>query len=299
MMNQTGFLANCSVIVLLKNSTIDCNIPFLLIDNLCLMIDNRLLWLSTVIYQLSIFNKNSEVVVILTGRQKKTIVVSVFYLITLLTFTHIPIPKVVYRANVSDKWLHFLAYLNLIFLLWFSVFADKKANWRKLGVWLIFLGAVIIGAVDELSQPYTGRTCDILDFVADTKGIFAGLVILSFLTFWPSLLAVWAISIFGVATLISADLSKVAPILDAVYHVFAYVGFTLIWAQLINLYFSPKTIISRLLLIISLPVSLMLFVKCSSMLLGRYFTPSEMLLSGGAILAAATATCLFAKKRHQ
>jgi hypothetical protein len=234
-----------------------------------------------------------------TGRQKKTIVVSVLYLITLFTFTHIPIPQVVYQANVSDKWLHFLAYMNLFFLLWFSINPDKKANWLKWGTWLIFLGAVISGAADELTQPYTGRTCDILDFVADAEGIFAGLVIFTFLTFWPSLLAVWAISIFGVATLISADLSKVAPTLDTVYHVLAYAGFTLIWTQLINLYLSPKTIIRRLLLIMSLPLGLMFFVKSSSMLFGRYFTTAEMLLSGSAIIVAAIATCLFARKRYQ
>jgi hypothetical protein len=121
----------------------------------------------------------------------------------------------------------------------------------------------------------------------------------TFLTFWPALLAVWAISIFGVATLVSADLSKIAPILDTVYHILAYAGFTLIWTQLINLYLSPKTIIGRLSLIISLPVGLMLFVKGSSMLLGRYFTPAEMLLSGGTVVVAAIATCLFTRKRYQ
>ena len=235
----------------------------------------------------------------LTGRQKITIAVSSLYFITLFVSTHMPIPQVVYRANVSDKWLHFLAYMNLFFLLWFSINPDKKANWRKPAVWLIFLGAIICGGVDELSQPYTGRTCDVLDFVADAKGIFAGLVIFTFLSFWPSLLAVWAISIFGVATLISADLSKVAPILDAVYHILAYAGFTLIWTQLMNLYLSPKTIINRLLLIMSLPLGLMLFVKVSSMLLGRYFTMAEMLLSGSTIIVAAIATCLFARKRYQ
>ncbi len=234
----------------------------------------------------------------LTGRHKIIIAVAVSYFITLFVSTHISIPQVVYQARVSDKWIHFLAYMNLFFLLWFSFFPDKKANWRKLAVWLIFLGAVISGAVDELSQPYTGRTCDIWDFVADTEGILAGLAIFTFLTFWPSLLAVWAISIFGVATLISADLSKVAPILDTVYHVFAYAGFTLIWGQLINIYLSPKTIISRSSLIISLPLGLMFFVKCSSMLFGRYFTPAEMLLSGGAVIVAAIATCLFARKRY-
>jgi hypothetical protein len=239
------------------------------------------------------------VFVILTGRQKKTIIVSVLYLITLFTLTHMPMPELVYRANVSDKWLHFLAYMNLFFLVWFSFFPDKKASWRNWGTWLIFLGAVLSGAVDELSQPYTGRTCDIWDFVADAEGILAGLVIFTFLTFWPSLLAVWAISIFGVATLVKADLSKLAPILDGVYHVLAYGGFALVWTRLINLNPLPRTLISQLLHIISLPLGLMFFVKASSMLLGRYFTDMEMLFSGGAIIVVSAAACLFARKRRQ
>lgn len=235
----------------------------------------------------------------LTGRHKITIAVSSLYFITLFVSTHMPIPKIVYKAEVSDKWLHFLAYMNLFFLLWFSLSPDKKANWLKPAIWLIFLVAIICGGVDEITQPYTGRTCDFWDFTADAKGVSAGLIIVTFASFWPALLAVWAISIFGVATLISADLSKVAPILDAVYHVFAYAGFTLIWAQLINLYISPRTIISRLLLIISLPLGLMFFVKASSILLGKYFTAMEMLLSGGAIIAAAVTTWLSARKRYQ
>ena len=235
----------------------------------------------------------------LTGRHKITIAVAVSYFITLFVSTHMPIPQVVYQAGVSDKWLHFLAYMNLFFLLWFSFFPDKKANWRKLAVWLLFLGAIVCGGVDELTQPYTGRTCDFWDFTADAKGVSAGLIIVTFASFWPSLLAVWAISIFGMATLISADPSKIAPILDAVYHVLAYAGFTLIWAQLNNLYLPPKTVVSRLLMIISIPLGLMFFVKVSSMLHGRYFTTAEMLLSGGAIPVAATAMCLFARKRYQ
>jgi VanZ family protein len=234
-----------------------------------------------------------------TRRHKITIVFSVLYLITLFTVTHMPIPKLVYQANVSDKWLHFLAYMNLFFLLWFSVNSDRKANWRSWAIWLIIAGAFILGGIDELTQPYTGRTCDIQDFAADAEGILGGLIIFAFLPFWPSFLAVWAISIFGVATLISADLSKVAPNLDAVYHILAYAGLTLIWAQLINLYLSAKTIISRFVLMISVPLGLMFLVKASSMLLGRYFTDMEMLFSGGAIIVVSAAACLFARKRRQ
>jgi len=235
----------------------------------------------------------------MTRRQKTTIVVLAIYWIALVVLAHMTIPGVVYQAKVSDKWLHFLAYLNLVFLVWFSIRPDDKVRWREKAGWLVFLAVVVYGGIDELTQPYFGRTKDLMDFLANAEGAATGLVIFTFLTFWPALLAVWAISIFGVATLISADLSKVAPTLDTVYHALAYASFTLIWAQLINLYLSPKTIISQLLLTIGVPVGLLLFVKASSMLMGRYFTMAEMLLSGGAIIVAAIATCLFARKRYQ
>jgi VanZ family protein len=235
----------------------------------------------------------------MTRRQKITIGFLVIYWIALVILARIQIPQVVYQARVSDKWLHFLAYLNLVFLLWFSIRPDDKVRWRSRTAWLIFLAVVAYGGLDELTQPYFGRTKDLMDFLANAEGVAAGLAIFTFLTFWPSLLAVWAISIFGVATLVKADLSKIAPTLNTVFHIFAYGGFTLIWGQLINLYLSPKTIISRLLLTIRVPVGLMVLVKVSSILLGRYFTEMEMLYSAGAILAVATATCLFEGKRRQ
>jgi len=235
----------------------------------------------------------------MTRRQKTTIVVLAIYWIALVVLTHMTIPGVVYQAGVSDKWLHFLAYLNLVFLVWFSIRPDDKVHWREKAGWLVFLAVVVYGGIDELTQPYFGRTKDLMDFLANAEGAATGLVIFTFLTFWPALLAVWAISIFGVAILISADISKIAPISDTAYNILAYAGFTLVWAQLINLYLSPGTIIRRLLLMISLPLGLMFFVKISSMLLGRYFTTMEMLFSAGAILAVTTATCLFERKRYQ
>ncbi len=229
---------------------------------------------------------------ILTGRQKITIVFLVVYWVILTLLEHIPLPQLVNQAGVSDKWLHFLAYMNLVFFVWFSFFPDTKADWRKLAVWVILLGAVMYGGVDELTQSYTGRTCDFLDFTADAKGVAAGLIIAGFVSFWPSLLAVWAISIFGVSALVRADISKLVPVLDVIYHITAYGCFALIWGYFINLYVLPRTIIGRLLLIISVPAGLMLFVKAVSMLLGRYFTGMEMLFSAGGIVAAAIVTCL-------
>jgi hypothetical protein len=243
----------------------------------------------------------------LTNRQKITIAVLVPYWIALVILAHIPIPQLVYRAQVSDKWLHFLAYLNLVFLLWFSISPDSKVSWRSRLAWLILFAVAVCGGLDELSQPYTGRTCDIWDFVADAEGILAGLVMFTFLAFWQALLAVSAITIFGLTNLARANLSKLVPIGDAVFHIFAYGGFTLVWIQFMNLYLpaSPKTasrggpvknIAVRLLLDVGIPIGFLLLVKAGALLLGRHFAMTDLLFAALAIVAVVTARLIIGSR---
>jgi len=231
-------------------------------------------------------------------RQKLTIIFLIIYWIGFGILAHIPVPEIVYQARVSDKWLHFLAYLGLTFLLWFSIKPQEKVRLGSLPVWIIFLILVIYGGLDELTQPYFGRTRDFGDFLANVIGIAAGLIIFGFLSFWPALLTVWAIMIFGAAVLIKADFSKVAPALDFIFHIFAYAGFTFIWARVIKFYVVSKTVLNNFLVLISLPFGFMLFVKASSMFLGRYFTLMEMAVCTAAISAAAV-IMLYSKKAQE
>ncbi|MFH1370594.1 MAG: VanZ family protein [Planctomycetota bacterium] len=228
----------------------------------------------------------------LTRRQKITIVALVFYWIVLAIVAHIPIPQLVYRAQVSDKWLHFLAYLNLAFLLWFSVRPDSKISWRNRLVWLIFLAAAAYGGIDELIQPYFGRTKDLWDFLANVAGASAGLIMFTVLTFWQALPAVLAVTIFGLTNLAKADLSKLAPITNAVFHILAYGGFTLVWIQFINLYFLLRTTIARLAAAIVVPVVFLLVVKTGAILLGRHFALTDLLFSALTIIAVAAITAI-------
>ena len=229
----------------------------------------------------------------LTRRQKITIAFLALYWIVLAIVAHIPIPQLVYQAQVSDKWLHFLAYLNLVFLLWFSVRPDGKVSWRGRLVWLIFLASAAYGGLDELLQPYVGRTKDLGDFLANVAGASAGLAMFTFLAFWQALPTVLAITIFGLTNLAKADLSKLVPITDAVFHVLAYGGFTLAWAQFMNLYLPLKTALSRLLLTIGVPVGFLLVVKTGSILLGRPFALTDLLFSVLTIIAVTAITIIF------
>lgn len=229
----------------------------------------------------------------LNRRHKITVGFLVIYWVVLVLLEHISMPGIVYRAGLSDKWLHFLAYMNLAFLLWFSLLPQTRADWLKPAVWLLLLGMVTFGGIDELTQPYTGRTCDFYDFLSDALGALGGLVIAGLVTFWSSLLVVWAVTIFGAATLVRGDISKLAPVFDVCYHIAAYGGFTLVWDYFISLYILPRGITWKVFLAISAPVGLMFFVKVVSMFLGRYFTIMELACSAVAIVVTAAVSCLF------
>lgn len=97
-----------------------------------------------------------------------------------LTFgTHIPrLPRVV-DVNFFDKVLHFVAYAGLAFgacLAW-RMQRPRYASlsWRHYGViLLVFTG---YGAIDELTQPYVGRSCELADWIADTAGVLFGMTL--------------------------------------------------------------------------------------------------------------------------
>jgi VanZ family protein len=220
----------------------------------------------------------------LSRRQKITISILVPFFIGLVILSHIPIPRLVYQAQVSDKWLHFLAYLNLVFLVWFSVRPDTKVSWGRRLVWLVLLAVCAYGGIDELSQPYFGRTKDMRDFLANAGGVLTGLIMFTFLTFWQALLAVLGITIFGLTNLAKANLSKLVPVSDAVFHVLAYGGFTLVWVRFMRPYILHRTKIVRLVLSLGVPAVFLCVVKAASLLLGRRFSPTDLLFAVLAII---------------
>ncbi|GAG33646.1 unnamed protein product, partial [marine sediment metagenome] len=158
----------------------------------------------------------------LSRRQKLIIISLLVYWPGIFILAHIPIPRLVYKAQVSDKGIHFLAYLILVFLLWFAISPNKKVSWRKAAVWWVLLVVVWYGVVDELLQGYVGRSCDVMDFFANLVGTLAGLILFSFFTFWPVLLVVVGTTIFTLTNLARANMADLLPITDAVFHLFAH-----------------------------------------------------------------------------
>lgn len=169
----------------------------------------------------------------LSLKQKLTVLPLLFYWPAIFILTHVPIPKKFLEniQHVSDKTLHYLAYLILVFLLWFAISPDKKVNWRKASAWWVLLVMAVYGAVDEWLQGYVRRDPDMMDFIADLAAALTGLILLSLFHFWPAFLVLTGAAIFILTNFIQVNLAGELSLLDASFHLFAYVIFSLSWIR--------------------------------------------------------------------
>jgi len=97
-------------------------------------------------------------------------------------FMHWPLPPMPYGlASIWDKVPHFVLYATFASLLVWYVVAQRRARGASNAVGLgrrMLMAFVCVAAyawLDELTQPWTGRTCDVTDWYADILG--AGTVI--------------------------------------------------------------------------------------------------------------------------
>ncbi len=236
---------------------------------------------------------------VLSHRQKLTIILLLLYWPGIFILAHMPIPRLVYKAQVSDKSLHFLAYLILTFLLWFAISPTKKVNWRKASAWWVLLAVVWYGVVDEVLQYYVGRGPDVMDFFADLGGTLAGLILLTIFPFWSASLVITGATIFVLTNFTRANLADLVPITNAVFHLFAYGFFTMLWLRYIHLLLpikapKPKWMIAAL----ALPVGFLLTVKLFSVIFGKDFGVKDVIISVAGIAAVVITTCLIALFRR-
>jgi len=239
----------------------------------------------------------------LSRRQKLTIISLLLYWPTIFILAHIRVPQSVREAHVSDKSLHFLTYLGLVFLLWFAIRPDRTVNWRKAAVWWVLLVIVWYGVADELLQDLVvGRSCDVMDFFANLIGALAGLILFTFLTFWPALLVVTGIVIFVSANLTQANLADLLPVANVMlmFHLFAYGFFTMLWIRNMHLFISlkapkPKWLITAL----ALPAGFLLAVQLFSVISSKDFEVWDVIISAVGIATVVGITYLTALFRRR
>ena len=94
------------------------------------------------------------------------------YWLLLLVGTHLPWNSGPRFAQLSDKVLHFAGFAGLAWLLaWMLSFRSELTKTRS--VIVVFICG-LYGAIDELTQPLSGRTCEFNDWLADLAGAAAG-----------------------------------------------------------------------------------------------------------------------------
>ncbi len=232
-------------------------------------------------------------------RRRKTILLALLvYWPTMFVVTHIPqISRWVAKAKVSDKTAHFIVYLVLTFLWWFTISPYTKVKWKKPTVWWALLVIVWYGAFDEYSQSFIGRNADVSDFLANLTGTLTALVLLSIFTFWPASLVVTAITIFAATNLSRINLAVLLPIAYPSLHLFAYAFFALLWVHYLKRRPSPRRRHSGFgasatptpaqpkwfLMASAIPLALLAGVKIFSALVGRSLWAADIIAAAAGI----------------
>lgn len=96
----------------------------------------------------------------------------------ILVLSLVPIPEMPEMETVplADKWAHFLMYGGLLMAVWLDWIRNgvRPTMWNAV-VAVVF--GVALGGLIELIQPYVMRSCEVLDFVADSIGAVLGCLV--------------------------------------------------------------------------------------------------------------------------
>ncbi len=208
----------------------------------------------------------------LLRRHKTVLLVLGIYWPLIFWLTHIPVPQVARQSGMSDKTMHVLAYFALTFLVWFAVSPYHKVRWSKLKPWLVLIGILCYGAIDEYLQGRVGRLMDGMDLAANLFGAVLALGLLSILGFWSALLAASAVFIFVISNM--SNLLSLYPEyhLNVAFHFTAYTAFTLIWIQYLDRHNNlPTSRVFRMIASWILPILLLFIVKAAAPFFNRPF----------------------------
>lgn len=104
--------------------------------------------------------------------------VAVAYAVTLVLATHYPKPdQLLGRYGHADKLLHFGAYFLLAMFVAAAVWGAGR--WSRRVAVAVAIALAAFGAVDEITQPFFGRTADVFDWAADCAGIAIGILLVA------------------------------------------------------------------------------------------------------------------------
>ena len=159
----------------------------------------------------------------------------IFYWLGIFVTTHIPIPGWAGEMGVSDKTMHFVAYMTLALLLWFSTSFEKKADWKKLRPWLLSAIVLLYGLVDELLQHFTRRSVDPRDFAANALGIAIAMAIVTVIPACHAAMILITVCPFFLPALVKSQLIPQGSILEVGAYLAGFACITIAWIEYLSL----------------------------------------------------------------
>jgi VanZ family protein len=86
--------------------------------------------------------------------------------------THLPTTRVP-AVGSGDKLVHFAGYACIALMLTWALRLDRRSIGAMLMAWV---GLLVLGAMDELTQPWVGRSAQWADLFANAGGAIVGLI---------------------------------------------------------------------------------------------------------------------------
>lgn len=233
----------------------------------------------------------------LLRRHKYMLTALGFYWPAIFVATHVPMSgSMVGRMGMSDKTMHFLAYLALVSLAWFAVSPFEKVKWSKVKVWIILAAIVWYGAFDEWLQGFVGRSPDIYDFYADIGAAFTALLIMTFFSFWPAVLILATFLIFSITCLTRSNITFMNEYVNSAFYFLSYSFFTLVWIQCSDRFWDIKRSMFKWILnSIGVPTAALAAMTLISLVFGKEIWYMDIITAFASITASTAVTYLTAR----
>ena len=220
----------------------------------------------------------------------------VLYWPVIFLLAHMPnVPGWILRTQMSDKALHYLGYLLLVFFWWFSIFPSRRPTLFSKPTWFTIAMMLVYAATDEWLQRFTHRLPDIMDFAADMLGVLTGLVIFGVVGMRLSALGVVTVCIFVLTSLCKTDPLSFVPFVDILFYIGAYGLVSLLWMD----YLRKKPGLSRVeftFLSLLMPAILLSVTLLVASIMGKPFAVDRLIAAAAGILVPiAAASAIFPK----
>jgi VanZ family protein len=230
--------------------------------------------------------------------QKFFTIILIFYWVCIFISTHIPVPNWTRQMGVSDKTMHFAAYMTLTLMLWFGTSFEKKADWRKFLPWLLLIIVLLYGAADELSQQYLrGRSTDIIDFGANALGATAAMAIVTVLPARHAVMILLTTCPLFAPAIVKSHLITADSIYEAAAYMTGMAIITASWIKYLSSIFNLNLgKIKCLLMLFAPPAATVVLIKLYASLTDKPFGITAILVAFASIILTLFIWRLISKK---